>query len=117
MFTITLRIIIYCINISRFFPEHSTVQHLNEIVHHTCLVLENYETSCHIFWYISKAFDRVWYRGLILKLEKYGVIGNFLTWFENYLTMRNQMVFVNGVYLSKKFISAGLPQRSVFGHS
>ena len=100
---------------SGFLPGHSTVHHLIEIIHHTCLALENYETSCHIFCDISKAFDRVWHRGLILKLEKYGITGNLLTWFQNYLTMRNQMVFVNGVYSSKKFISAGVPQGSVLG--
>ena len=100
---------------SCFRPEHSPVHRLTEIIHHNCLALENYETSCHIFCDISKAFDRVWHRGLILKLEKYGIIGNFLTWFENYLTMRNQMVFVNGMYLSRKFISAVVPQGSVLG--
>ena len=99
---------------SGFLPGHSTVHHLIEIIHHTCLALENYETSCHIFCDISKAFDRVWHRGLILKLEKYGITGNLLTWFQNYLTMRNQMVFVNGVYSSKKFISAGVCFRSPF---
>ena len=29
------------------------------------------------------------------------LIGNLLIWFENYLTMRNQVVFVNGVYSTK----------------
>ena len=98
---------------SGFLPGHSTVYHLIEIIHHTCLALENYETICHIFCDISKDFDRVWHRGLILKLEKNGIIGNFLTWFENCITMRNQMVFVNGVYSSKNFISAGVPQGPV----
>ena len=83
---------------SGFLSGHSTVHHLIEIIHHTCLALENYETSCHIFCDISKALDRGWHRGLILKLEKYGIIGNLLKWFENYLTIRTQMVFVNGVY-------------------
>ena len=47
---------------SGFLPGHSTVHH------HTCLhvALENYETTCHFFCDISKAFDRVWHRGLIL---------------------------------------------------
>ena len=52
---------------------------------------------------------------MILKLEKYSIIGNLLTWFENYLTMRNEMVFVTGVYSSRKFISAGVPLGSVLG--
>ena len=100
---------------SGFLPGQSTVHHLIEIIHHICVALENYETSCHIFCDISNAFDRVWHRGLIVKLEKYGITGNLLTWFQNYLTMRNQMVFVNGVYSSKRFISAGVPQGSVLG--
>ena len=54
---------------SRFLPGHSTVHHLIEDIHHTCLALENYETTCQIFCDISKAFDRVWHRGLILKLK------------------------------------------------
>ena len=98
---------------SDFLLGHSTVHHLIEIIHHTCLALENYETSCHSFCEILKAFDRLWHRRLILKLEKYSIIGNLLTWFENYLTMRNQTAFVNGVYASKNFISAGVPQGSV----
>ena len=113
MFTTILQIIIYKYQ-SGFLPGHSTVHHLIEIIHHTCLALENYETSCHIFCDISKAFDRVWHRGLILKLEKYGITGNLLTWFQNYLTKRSQMLFVNGVYSSKKFISAGVCFRSPF---
>ena len=55
---------------SGFLLGHSTVHHLIEIIHHTCLALENYETSCHSFCEILKAFDRVWHKGLILKLEK-----------------------------------------------
>ena len=100
---------------SGFLPGQSTVHHLIEIIHHICVALENYETSCHIFCDISNAFDRVWHRGLIVKLEKYGITGNLLTWFQNYLTMRNQMVFVNGMYSSNKFISAGVPRGSVLG--
>ena len=30
---------------SGFLPEHSTIHHLIEIIHHTCLALENYETK------------------------------------------------------------------------
>ena len=70
---------------SGFLPGHSTVHHLIELVHHTCLALEKYEINCQIFCDISKAFDRVWHRGLLLKLENYGINGNLLLWFEDYL--------------------------------
>ena len=64
---------------------------------------------------ISKEFDRVWHRGLILKLEKYGIHGNLLAWFGNYLLNRSQSVCVDGTYSSKQYITAGVPQGSVLG--
>ena len=62
-----------------------------------------------------KAFDRVWHRDLILKLEKYGIRGNLLAWFENYLYMRHQKVSINNTCTSYKFITAGVLQGSVLG--
>ena len=62
-----------------------------------------------------KAFGRVWHRGLIHKLKKYGT-SDLLDWIQNYLYMRNQKVFVNGTFSSLKFILAGVPQGLVLGH-
>ena len=98
-----------------FLPGHSTVHHLIELIHHTCLALENYETICHVFCDISKAFDRVWHRGLIHKLKKYGISGFLLDWIQNYLYMRNQRVFVSSTFSSLKFILARVRQGSVLG--
>jgi hypothetical protein len=39
---------------------------------------------------VSKAFDRVWIRGLIYKLEKYGVRGDILEWFKLILLTENR---------------------------
>ena len=77
---------------SGFLPGHYTVHHLIEAIHYTCLALENHETNCQIYCDISKAFDRVCHRGLTLKLENYGIKGDLLEWFQNYLTNRNQRV-------------------------
>ena len=68
-----------------------------------------------MFCDISKAFDRVWHRGLIHKLKKYGISGDLLDWIHNYLYMRNQRVFINGTFSSLKFILAGVPQGTVLG--
>ena len=100
---------------SGFLPRHSTVHHLIELVHNTCLALEKYEMNCQIFCDISKAFDRVWHRGLLLKLKNYGIDGNLLVWFEDYLKNRNQKVFINNTFSTQKPISAGVPQGSVLG--
>ena len=100
---------------SGFLPGHSTVHHLIEAIHYTCLALENHETNCQIYCDISKAFDRVWHRGLISKLENYGIKGDFFEWFQSYLTNRNQKVSLNGFSSEYKSISAGVPQGSVLG--
>jgi hypothetical protein len=44
------------------------------------LALDNKEMTSITFADVSKAFDRVWIRGLILKLERYGVKGELLCW-------------------------------------
>ena len=46
---------------------------------------------------MSKAFDRINHKRLILKLSNSGIGGNLLNWFESYLTDRRQRVTVLGV--------------------
>ena len=64
---------------------------------------------------ISKAFDKVWHKGLIFKLKSYGVDGSLLKLMENYLTGCQQRVVLNGQNSSWKNILAGVPQGSVLG--
>ena len=100
---------------SGFLPGHSTVHHLIELVHNTCLSLENHQANCQVFFYISKAFDRVWHRGLIHKLEKYGIKGDIFMCIKSNLASRKQRVFVNGVLSDELPLNAGVPQGSVLG--
>ena len=68
-----------------------------------------------VFLDISKAFDKVWYEGLIFKLEQNGVSGNILKLFQNYLNNRKQRVVLNGSFSNYSSIESGVPQRSVLG--
>ena len=43
-----------------------------------------------IFCDLSKAFDKVWHRGLLHKLKKNGISGNLYKWFESYVCQRRQ---------------------------
>ena len=61
---------------------HSTIHNLIEAVDQTYIALEHHKINCQVFCDISKAFDRVCQRGLILKLEKYRIRGLLLAWFE-----------------------------------
>ena len=42
-----------------------------------------------VFCDVTAAFDRVWHKGLIYKMYSIGVHGNFLLWFEDYLSNRH----------------------------
>ena len=64
---------------------------------------------------ISKAFDRVWHRGLLFKLKQNGINGLLLDWIENYLSHRTQKVFIGSSMSNLKYTSAGVPQGSVLG--
>jgi hypothetical protein len=56
-------------------------------------LIANFLTSI-TFADVSKAFDRVWIRGLLLKLERYGIKGDLLMWLKSYLTNRSQRVAI-----------------------
>ena len=49
-----------------------------------------------MFLDISKAFDKVWHDGLVLKLKTYGITGPLLLLIESYLSCRQQRVILNG---------------------
>ena len=59
---------------------------------------------------VSKAFDRVWIRGLILKLERYGVKGELLCWLKGYLSNRCQRVIIKDAISSVGELKAGVFQ-------
>lgn len=67
------------------------------------------------FFDLSKAFDRVWHKGLLAKLEHLGVGGASLAWFRSYLTKRRQRVRLGQEVSPWLQTPAGVPQGSVLG--
>ena len=100
---------------SGFMPGHSTVHQLIEIYYRICMSLDDHCTTFLIFCDISKAFDRVWHLGLLLKLKAYGINGKLYDWFESYISDRRQSVFIGNVKSSLQLTNAGVPQGSVLG--
>ena len=64
---------------------------------------------------IAGAFDRVWHRGIIARLKSFGIEGDLLMLFENYLKGRKIHVVVNGHTSSEYPIEASVPQGSAIG--
>ena len=71
--------------------------------------LNNGDIVLGLFLDFSKAFDCVNHDILIKKLFHYGIRGNCLDWFRNYLLSRKQYV------IYKQSISCGVPQGSILG--
>ena len=71
-----------------------------------------------VFCDISKAFDRVWHKGLLFKLKQYGISGNLLVWFEMYLSETFWTVSTGGfkrVKFRVEDYKCGVPQGSILG--
>ena len=70
---------------------------------------------CSIFLDISKAFDKVWHDGLILKLKQNDISDNLLNLLSNLLRKRNRRVVLNEETSSWADVNAGVPQGSILG--
>ena len=72
-------------NQSVFRPGDSTIYQFTSITSTIYESGEEYDETRAVFLDISKAFDNVWYDGIIYKLKCKGTSGNLLNFFENYL--------------------------------
>lgn len=79
------------------------------------MAIESNEYTLGIFLDLSKAFDTVNHATLLHKLEHYGIRGNALEWFRNYLTCRRQMVNYKFTKSDISFVTCGVPQGTVLG--
>ena len=75
---------------SGFLPHHSKVFQLIDIFHNICHAFDNSMFSCIVFCDVSKAFDRVWHKGLLFKLRQNGIDGKLVEWLNSYLSQRNR---------------------------
>ena len=100
-------------NQSGFTKGDSAIHQLINITNEFGKALDEDKEVRVIFCDISKAFDRVWHRGLQKKLELIGITGSLLDWVQNYLSGRKQRVVINNVSSNWGFIKVGVPQESI----
>ena len=98
---------------SGFQPNDSTVNQLIEIYHNIISNMDRGRDVRFVFCDVSKAFDKVWHKGLIFKHKFTGVNEQLISWIESYLSDRQQKVVSEGFSSTLKGIKAGVPQGTV----
>ena len=66
-----------------------------------------------VYFDLRKASDRVWHRGLLAKLQRSGVSGEALKWFQSFLVGRRQAVTVDGSVSDFASLHPGVPQGAI----
>ena len=104
-------------NQSGFRPGDSTINQLLSITHTIFKAFDCNPTLDvrSVYLDISKAFDRVWHVGLIYKLKRCGVSGQFLSLVQSFLKDRKQRTVLNGQCSNWGDVLAGVPQGSILG--
>ena len=69
-------------------PGDSTVNQLVNIYNIFCKALDDGKEDRAIYCDVSKAFDRVWHKGLLYKLKHNGIDDTLLQWLASYLSNR-----------------------------
>ena len=100
---------------SGFIQGDSTTYQLLHTYHTFCEAVDSGKEIRVVFCDVSKAFDRVWHRGLLHKLKTIGCSEKVTQWFVSYLSGRRQRVVINGQSSEWGFITAGVPQGSILG--
>ena len=100
---------------SGFIPGDSAVNQLTCLYDAFCKALDDGLDVRIVFFDISKAFDKVWHKGLLYKLKMAGISGTLLRWFEDYLKDRKQHVVLPGATSGWLTLGAGVPQGSILG--
>jgi len=82
-------------------------------VHAWSSALESYGESRVISRDISKAFDRIWHKGLLAKLPMFGLLRTLIQWISSFLLDRSIAIRVDGYLSNPHSINSGVPQGSV----
>ena len=68
-----------------FIPKRNTIRYLNRLINGIKSDIQKKLTTICIFIDFEKAFDSIWKAGLIVKMHKLGITGNFLHLINDFL--------------------------------
>ena len=102
-------------NQSGFRPGDYCVNQLLAITHEIYRSFDGGLEVRGVFLDISKAFDKIWHKGLLVKLSLSSISGNLLKLSGDFLYFRKQRVVLNRQHSSWENVNTGLPQGSILG--
>ena len=102
-------------NQSGFRPGDYCVNQLLAITHEIYRSFDGGLEVRGVFLDISKAFDKIWHKGLLVKLSLSSIPGNLLKLLGDFLYFRKQQVVLNRQHSSWENVNTGLPQGSILG--
>ncbi|KAK6048923.1 reverse transcriptase [Cooperia oncophora] len=96
-----------------FLSGASTVSNLLDSLFDWQSALNNGKSVDIVFVDLSKAFDRVCHRRLLVKLQHLGISGQLLDWLRSFLNQRYMTVKVRHSFSDRHHCQSGVPQGSV----
>ena len=102
-------------NHSGFRPGDSCINQLLSITHEIYQYFDDSLETRAVFLDISKAFDKVWHKGLILKLKQNSISDKILNIITNFLSFRKQRVVLTGQASLCASTEVGVPQGFILG--
>lgn len=104
---------LFNVNQSGFRKRRSTIDQLIKLSDDIVKSIANKSVVLGVFLDIEKAYDMIWKKGLLYKLDKLGIDGNMFNWINGFLHNRVLQVKV-GEAISDEFnVQNGVPQGSV----
>ena len=94
---------------------HSTETSLIETTDTFLHAIDKKEVTAVVLLDMSKAFDSLDHKILMLKLQDVGMSPGALNWFSSYLSNRQQVVRINSALSGKLTVHSGVPQGSILG--
>ena len=102
-----------------FRSNHSCEQAIDELLCGITKGREHNKNTLALFLDLSKAFDTLDHQILLSKLERYGIRGNTLDWFQSYMSghsIRAKCSTSDGIMYSEYYdVEYGTPQGSCLG--
>ena len=92
-----------------------TTTALVDVMSYINAAVSNKEYCIALYMDISKAFDRINHKILLMKLKQYGIRGAALKWFTSYLKLRSQYININNMNSERVYLNYGVPQGSILG--